>query len=368
MYEESGSSFDPNSMQQGLNVDVPNYTPSLTMQQEHSYQQTPFQEDAAAATHFIQELVYDPSSQSNWNHNVHDVQNMGPNSCPVSSTPYCLQPQVLGNLFYSPRWPNATSSMGSSAFYDPLSDLSLSPNAFNSAGLRTGALFGRLDERNGDGGHNFDEEVLEFTGDDVNYMAKGRRNGKGSKHNNPTERQRRIDFKDKYEVLKSLLPNSTKGDRASIVGDAMEYIKELLRTVDKFKILVEEKRCSRVRIKVSKTEEVDHAFDNTVSGLRSSLVQRKSRNSEVDVRVIDNELTIKIFQQKKIINCLLLVSKFLNEIGLDLQHVAGGLIGDYYSFFISTKICEGSCVYPSAIANKLIEVLDTEYTGIPQAN
>lgn len=76
---------------------------------------------------------------------------------------------------------------------------------------------------------------------------------------------------------------------------------------------------------------------NSTSTLRSSWLQRKSKNTEVDVRIIDDEVTIKLVQQKKI-NCLLFVSKVLDELQLDLHHVAGGLIGDFYSYLFNTKV------------------------------
>lgn len=129
------------------------------------------------------------------------------------------------------------------------------------------------------------------------------------------------------------------------MGDAIDYINELKRTVGELKILVEKKRCSRERIKRQKAEngsvlktENDH-LDQPYHGseLRSSWLHRKSRNTEVDVRIIDDEVTVKLVQQKRI-NCLLFVSKALDELQLDLHHVAGGLIGDYYSFLINSKV------------------------------
>ncbi|GAB2235366.1 hypothetical protein Droror1_Dr00025790 [Drosera rotundifolia] len=214
-----------------------------------------------------------------------------------------------------------------------------------------------------------------------------------------TERQRRVNLNDKYRLLRSLVPSPSKADRASIVGDAIEYIGELNRTVNELKHLVERKRLSKERIKshkgeedgrggaagggsgtvtgdvvespghggagaVVKSEQVEQSFNgSSSSALRSSWLQRKCKDTEVDVRIIDDEVTIKLIQRKKISCILLYVSRTLDELQLDLRHVAGGHCGDYYSFLFNTKIYEGSSVYASAIANRLIEVVDRQYAA-----
>ncbi|XP_072090549.1 transcription factor bHLH10-like [Arachis hypogaea] len=127
-------------------------------------------------------------------------------------------------------------------------------------------------------------------------------------------------------------------DRASVVGDVIEYIRELLRIVNELKLL------------------------NPDGCIRTSWLQRKSKDSEVDVRIVDDDVTIKLFQRKKI-NCLLSVAKFLDELQLKLHHVAGGHVGKYYSFLFNSKIIEGSSVYASAIANCVIDVMDTQYAA-----
>lgn len=82
-------------------------------------------------------------------------------------------------------------------------------------------------------------------------------------------------------------------------------------------------------------EEVLNGF--TAMQLRSSWVHRKCKDIELDVRILDDEISIKIVQRKKI-NCLLSVSRILDEFGLDISHVVGALVGDYYTFLFNSKV------------------------------
>ncbi|XP_038906619.1 transcription factor bHLH91-like isoform X2 [Benincasa hispida] len=309
----------------------------------------------------------------------------------------------LGDL---PAGDGGTSSSTSlSILYDPLFHLNLPPQPplfkelFHSlphgyglpaasSRVRGGSLFpeGEIMEREGTAGVYEDGDgsgVLEFSRDMADCIGKGR-DGKMTKHY-ATERHRRVQLNDKYVALRSLIPIPTKTDRASIVGDAINYIQELLREVKELKQLVEKKRCSRERSKRVRTAEelegggawdvessnakaggvVGDGVEDQSYNLRSSWLQRKTKDTEVDVRIVDDEVTIKLVQRK--LNCLLLVSRLLDDLQLDLHHVAGGHIGDYYSFLFNTKIYEGSSMYASAIANKVMEAVDRQYnnTSIP---
>ncbi|XVE69536.1 hypothetical protein DITRI_Ditri09bG0159900 [Diplodiscus trichospermus] len=334
-----------------------------------------------------QELSYD---ESNW-----DADQQSFNMVPSSSSPEAAYPPApdLLNLFHLPRCSFLSNSSisfetapASSIVYDPLFHLNLPPQPPVFRELLQSLPHGYTlpaDEKEASGVaglyHDGDNGILEFTRDiSMAGRGKGRdKAGKTTKHF-ATERERRVHLNDKYQALRTMVPNQTKNDRASIVGDAIEYIKELLRSVRELKLLVEKKRCGQERSKRLKTEDAASAADagdveckplgdpdqcyNT--SLRSSWLQRKSKDSEVDVRIIDDEVIIKFVQRKKI-NSLLFVSRLLDELQLDLHHVAGGNIGDYYSFLFNTKIYEGSSVYASAIANRLIDVVDRQYAAAP---
>ncbi|GMJ14498.1 Basic Helix Loop Helix Protein 91 [Hibiscus trionum] len=346
--------------------------------------------------YLTQELSYD---QSNWETFNMVPSSSSPEAVAVSAAVACggggytPTPDLL-SLFHLPRCsflPNSSISFettpGSpSVVYDPLFHLNLPPQPPVFRELLQSLPHGYTvpaDDKDaaGVGGlyHDGDNGIIEFTRDiSMAGRTKDRdKAGKTTKHF-ATERERRVHLNDKYQALKTMVPSPTKIDRASIVEGAINYIKELLRTVRELKILVDKKRCGQDRSKRLKTEDAASAADagdvdckplgdpdqcyNT--SLRSSWLQRKSKDSEVDVRIIDDEVTIKLVQRKKI-NCLLFVSRLLDELQLDLHHVAGGNIGDYYSFLFNTKISEGSSVYASAIANKLIDVVDRQYAAAP---
>jgi hypothetical protein len=142
-----------------------------------------------------------------------------------------------------------------------------------------------------------------------------------------------------------------QNDRASIVGDAIEYIDELNRTVKELKILVEQKRQGNNREKriksdheaapdgeISSMKPIRDDQDNTLVGaIRSSWVQRRSEECHVDVRIVDDEVNIKLNEKKKD-KSLFHAAKVLDEFQLDLIHAVGGIIGDHHIFMFNTKV------------------------------
>ncbi|KAI3856401.1 hypothetical protein MKX03_034483 [Papaver bracteatum] len=183
-----------------------------------------------------------------------------------------------------------------------------------------------------------------------------------------TEKMKREKLGDQFKALSLLVPSpSKKPDRASVLASTIDYINELKGTVDYLKVLVDKKRNARnkkLRIEneavagdmPASSTNIDRDQNLSNGQVTSSWSQRKSKDAEVDVRIIDGDVTIQlIVQRPKMINLLLSVSNIFDELQLDLLHVSSGCIGDYCSFWFNTKILAGSSVFASAIAKKLIE-------------
>lgn len=84
----------------------------------------------------------------------------------------------------------------------------------------------------------------------------------------------------------------------------------------------------------SNIDESDHGLNGS---MRSSWIQRRSKSTFIDVRIIEDEVYIKLEQRKRV-DCFLIVSRVLDELQLELLHLSCGNVGDNHIFMISTKV------------------------------
>ena len=152
-------------------------------------------------------------------------------------------------------------------------------------------------------------------------------------------------------------------DRATVISDAIEYIQELGRTVEELTLLVGKKR-RRMELQgdvvdAAPTVAVPAAGEAESSEgevappppaaqqrqpIRSTYIQRRSKDTSVDVRIVEEDVNIKLTKRRRD-GCLAAASRALDDLRLDLVHLSGGKIGDCHIYMFNTKVNHPSASY-----------------------
>ena len=145
-------------------------------------------------------------------------------------------------------------------------------------------------------------------------------------------------------------------DRATVISDAIEYIQELGRTVEELTLLVGKKRrrmelqgdvvdaapAAVVPAGEAESSEGEVARPPPAAAqqrqpIRSTYIQRRSKDTSVDVRIVEEDVNIKLTKRRRD-GCLAAASRALDDLRLDLVHLSGGKIGDCHIYMFNTKV------------------------------
>ncbi|KAL6495766.1 hypothetical protein OROGR_030329 [Orobanche gracilis] len=175
-----------------------------------------------------------------------------------------------------------------------------------------------------------------------------RRTGKGPQSKNlVAERKRRKKLNDRLYSLRALVPKISKLDRSSILGDAIDYVKELKQQVEDLTIELEEHPDNDGTTKIGKDETeksivppnimqpnakhfgpkrdnlLDSAFNNTVNMSKPNQELHKVQQMEAQVEVFQidgNDFFVKVFCEHESGGFVRLMEAF-DSLGLDVTNV-----------------------------------------------
>ncbi|XP_058215982.1 transcription factor ABORTED MICROSPORES-like isoform X1 [Rhododendron vialii] len=223
--------------------------------------------------------------------------------------------------------------------------------------------------------------------DDAKYR---RRTGKGPQSKNlQAERKRRKKLNDRLYTLRSLVPIITKLDRASILGDAIEFVKELLKQVSDLQLELEEQSGDDEGTKNNGRSEILNAglkreHENTLVGGNnmgaasygsvaeptnrkhdSDAYDHKSRQMEPQVEVAqidENEFFVKVFCEHKSGGFVRLMEA-LNSLGLEVTNVNVTSCRSLVSNVFQVKKMDSEMVQADYVRDSLLEI--TRFGGWP---
>jgi len=164
-------------------------------------------------------------------------------------------------------------------------------------------------------------------------------------------------------------------DRATVISDAIEYIQELGRTVEELTLLVGKKRRrmelqgdvvdAAPAVAVPAAGEAESSEGEVAptpppaaqqrQPIRSTYIQRRSKDTSVDVRIVEEDVNIKLTKRRRD-GCLAAASRALDDLRLDLVHLSGGKIGDCHIYMFNTKVNNHRSIHPIVLIPCMIYI------------
>ncbi|KAK6162165.1 hypothetical protein DH2020_002006 [Rehmannia glutinosa] len=142
------------------------------------------------------------------------------------------------------------------------------------------------------------------------------------------ERQRREKLNQRFYALRAVVPNVSKMDKASLLGDAIAYINELKSKVQSVESDKEDLRCQLESIKKelakkgSTTPPRDHDLTMSSNGGNTKAV-----DMDIDVKIIGWDAMIRVQCSKKNHPAAKLMVA-LKELDLDVHHASVSVVND----------------------------------------
>ncbi|CAL9749655.1 unnamed protein product [Musa acuminata subsp. burmannicoides] len=158
-------------------------------------------------------------------------------------------------------------------------------------------------------------------GEGGNRFQKGAAQEEISANHVLAERRRREKLNERFMILRSLVPFVTKMDKASILGDTIEYVKQLRKRIQD---LEARNRQSDRRLKAMEVDKPDYAvnykLDNHVVDKRKLQALEGSNGVGVHASVVEEDALLEL-QCTHRDGLLLKVLQGLHELGLEVSSV-----------------------------------------------
>ncbi|CAN7035580.1 unnamed protein product [Brassica rapa subsp. trilocularis] len=204
--------------------------------------------------------------------------------------------------------------------------------------------------------------IIDIISDEHNN--KGKKKGMPAK-NLMAERRRRKKLNDRLYMLRSVVPKISKMDRASILGDAIDYLKELLQRINDLHTELESTAppsSSSLNPLTPTTQTLSYRVKEELCP-SSSFPSPRGEQARIEVKLREGKaVNIHMFCGRRP-GLLLSTMRALDNLGLDVQQaVVSCFNGFALDVFRAEQCQEGHDVVPEQIKAVLLDTVG--YTGL----